>query len=81
MRLINHGTTRGYYQHRRLSDEPCDDCKDAINKYMAKYRRESGAVRSRERDKLRRRALAVLREKYRDEYEEILKDLEIESLV
>jgi hypothetical protein len=69
---INHGTRSGYYAHRRLSEPPCDDCRAAINEYVREYRAKNGMERNRAGEKARRRALAVLRDRHREEYEELL---------
>ena len=78
--MINHGTRGGYYAHRRLSDPPCDDCRAAINEYVKEYREKHGLSRNREREKIRRQALAALREKYRDEYEALVERFETNSI-
>jgi hypothetical protein len=80
MTMINHGTRGGYYAHRRLSDPPCDECRAAINEYVKEYRAKHGLARNREREKIRRQALAALREKYRDEYESLVEEFEAESV-
>lgn len=79
--IINHGTRGGYYAHRRLSDPPCDGCKAAINEYVKDYRAKNGLSRNREREKIRRRALAVLRERHRDEYEALVAEFEPDELI
>lgn len=76
--MINHGTRSGYYAHRRQSEPPCDDCRKAINEYVRKYREVNGNNRDRMRETARRRAMAVLRDRYREEYEDIVEALEIE---
>lgn len=78
--MINHGTRGGYYAHRRLSDPPCDACRAAINEYVREYRAKNGLARNREREKIRRRALAALREIHRDEYERLVEQFEADSL-
>lgn len=78
--MINHGTRGGYYAHRRLDDPPCQPCKDAINEYVKEYRSKNGLKRNRERDAIRRKALADLRDKYRDEYETLVEAYTIEAL-
>lgn len=30
---IEHGSTRGYYAHKRDGDDPCDECREAHNAY------------------------------------------------
>lgn len=35
---IEHGTERGYAQHRRRGESACDACRDAAN-YASRYRR------------------------------------------
>ena len=77
--MINHGTRSGYYAHRRLSEPPCDDCRAAINEYIREYRAKTGLARNRAGEKLRRRALAALRDRHRQEYEDILRELETEQ--
>lgn len=78
--MINHGTRGGYYAHRRLHDPPCDDCRAAINEYVREYRAKNGLARNREREKIRRQALAVLRDRHRKEYEDLVQELEIEFI-
>lgn len=70
---INHGTTKGYHAHRRLNQPPCDACRDAINEYIRVYRAKTGN-RSRRPEKARRRALADLRDRHRDEYEQLIRE-------
>lgn len=77
---INHGTRGGYYAHRRLSDPPCDACRAAINEYVREYRERKGLSRNRERDKIRRQALAALREAHREEYDALVEQFEIKAL-
>ena len=72
MHLINHGTRGGYYAHKRLSEKPCEDCRVAINEYVRDYRERTGLERNRETERIRRWALATLRDKYRDEYETLV---------
>lgn len=83
--MINHGTRGGYYAHRRLKNaDPthkiCDACRAAINQYVQEYRAKNGLSRNREREKIRRQALAALREKYRDEYEALVEQFEADSV-
>ena len=70
--MINHGTRGGYYAHRRLKEPPCQACRAAINQYIRTYREKNGTVRNREREAIRRKALAALREKHRAEYEDLV---------
>lgn len=79
--MINHGTRGGYYAHRRLSDPPCDECRAAINEYVKEYRSKNGLSRNREREKIRRKALAALRDAHRAEYEELVEQFEAESVL
>lgn len=72
---INHGTSGGYHAHRRLGQPACDSCREAINKYVREYRSSKGKDRLRSKDKLRRLAMAELREAHRTEYEEIFEAL------
>lgn len=78
--MINHGTRGGYYAHRRLGEPPCDDCRAAINEYVREYREKNGLARNREREKIRRKALAALRDKYRPEYERLVEQFEADAL-
>lgn len=78
--MINHGTRGGYYAHRRLSETPCDACRAAINEYVREYRAKNGPGRSREREKVRRRALAALRDNHREEYESLVEQFEADLL-
>ena len=72
MSAINHGTRGGYYAHRRVGSEPCDSCRAAINEYVKEYREINGTARNKLREGARRQALAVLREKYRKEYDKLV---------
>ena len=77
--MINHGTRGGYYAHRRLSEPPCDDCRAAINEYIKDYRKRTGLARNRASEKIRRQALAVLRERHREEYDELVEEIRAEA--
>lgn len=79
--MINHGTRGGYYAHRRLNDPPCDECRAAINEYVKEYREKNGLSRNREREKIRRKALAALRDAHREEYEMLVEQFEAESIL
>lgn len=75
MPTINHGTVGGYYAHRRLMNEACEDCRKAINAYNRDYRaRTGGGARGTER--ARRQALAALRENHRAEYDELIRTIQ-----
>lgn len=78
--MINHGTRGGYYAHRRVGDEPCDECRAAINEYVREYRAKNGLTRNREREKIRRQALAALRDRHRKEYDRLVEQMEADSL-
>lgn len=83
--MINHGTRGGYYAHRRLGKgdperEPCDPCREAINEYVREYRAKNGLARNREREKIRRKALAALRDAHRAEYERLVEQFEADAL-
>lgn len=78
--MINHGTRGGYYAHRRISDEPCDECRAAINEYVREYRAKNGLARNREREKIRRKALAVLRDNHRKEYDRLVERIEADTI-
>ena len=78
--MINHGTRGGYYAHRRVSEPPCEECKAAINEYVREYRAKNGLARNREREKIRRMAMATLRDNHRDEYEGLIKMYEEEIM-
>lgn len=77
--MINHGTRGGYYAHRRLSDPPCDACRDAINEYNREYRNRNGLARNRESEKIRRKALAALRDRHREEYDALVDEFRAEA--
>jgi hypothetical protein len=77
--MINHGTRGGYYAHRRLSEPPCDECRAAINEYLRDYRSRTGLTRNRESEKVRRKALAVLRDRHREEYDALVEELRAEA--
>lgn len=73
--MINHGTRGGYYAHLRQEEErpvQCEPCRNAINEYVKKYREKNGMSRNRELDRIRREAMATLRDKYRAEYEALV---------
>lgn len=76
--MINHGTRGGYYAERRLKKPTCAKCRAAINEYLKEYRAKNGLARNREREKIRRKALALLRDAHRDEYEMLVEQVEIE---
>lgn len=78
--MINHGTRGGYYAHRRLNEPPCDECRAAINEYVREYRAKHGLARNREREKVRRKALAALRDAHRAEYERLVEQFEADAL-
>lgn len=78
MSVINHGTTSGYYAHRRLKERACKDCRKAIAKYSKKYREKRSEERNRESDRVRRQALAQLRELHREEYEALVEQIRAE---
>jgi hypothetical protein len=78
--MINHGTRGGYYAHRRISEPPCDECRAAINEYVREYRAKNGMARNREREKIRRRALAALRDAHRPEYERLVEQFTADEL-
>lgn len=73
--MINHGTRGGYYAHRRLKQDPCDACREAINEYVREYRAKNGLERNREGEAVRRKALARLRDRHRDEYEALVAEV------
>lgn len=75
--MINHGTSGGYYAHRRMQESACDACKDAINEYLRKYRATKGGDRVRTRDQIRRKALAILRDRHREEYLALIDEVEL----
>lgn len=77
--MINHGTRGGYYAHRRLSERPCDACRAAINEYVQEYRAKKGLGRNRERERIRRKAMAELRKRHRTEYEMLVEHFEQEG--
>lgn len=76
--MINHGTQGGYHAHRRTGSEPCQPCKDAVNTYMRKYRKDN-PDRDRVRDRVRRKAMAALRDMHRADYDELVKRFEQEE--
>lgn len=78
--MINHGTRGGYYKHRRLSEEPCESCREAINEYVRDYRSRPGNERDRTRERIRRRALAELRERHREEFDNIFTEIMADEL-
>jgi len=41
-RTIDHGTAKGYRQHYRRGESPCDDCKHAYNAAVAARRKAAG---------------------------------------
>lgn len=77
--MINHGTRGGYYAHRRIDEPPCDDCRAAINEYVKEYRSRKGLSRNRAGERIRRRAMAILRDRHRKEYEKLIEELRAEE--
>jgi len=71
---MKHGTTAGYYRHKRLKEDPCRECKDAINEYFRDYRGRPGSTRNKDREKARRQATALLRRRHLEEYEKLIED-------
>lgn len=47
---------------------------------MKEYRAKHGLARNREQEKIRRQALAALREAHRDEYEALVEKFEADSV-
>lgn len=78
--MINHGTRGGYYAHRRTGSQPCEACRAAINEYVREYRAKNGLARNREREGIRRKALAALRDAHREEYERLVMQFEADAL-
>lgn len=85
--MINHGTRGGYYAHLRQEEArpiTCQPCLDAINEYVKAYRAKNGMARNRVLDGIRRKAMATLRDKHREEYDSLVRqyqaDAEIEAL-
>ena len=64
------GTYAGYQAHIRMSEEPCDRCREANADYNRERRRSSAAVRQREMqlDIARRRAWKRLADMYPAQY-------------
>jgi hypothetical protein len=78
---IRHGTTSGYYRHKRLEEDPCRECKDAINRYIAEYRDRPDHVRNKAREGARRKATALLRQRHREEYEKLIEDFYVDAMI
>lgn len=77
MSNIQHGTYGGAQKCRKTYGEPCDLCKRAFADYQANFRKthpELEAKRLRQ-EKIRRKALLILRDRHRREYQEIVKEL------
>jgi hypothetical protein len=62
-----------------MGNPPCDDCREAINEYVREYRAKNGLARNRAGEKIRRKALAALRDRHRDEYEDLLEEFRAEE--
>lgn len=77
---INHGTRGGYYAHRRVNSTPCDACRAAINEYVKEYRAKNGLARNRRSESFRRKALIILRDNHRAEYDELVAKVESETI-
>lgn len=43
--IREHGTARGYNQHRRLGEATCDDCRRAWRDYVAEHRPKPAALK------------------------------------
>jgi hypothetical protein len=72
---IEHGTYRGYQQHRRRGEETCPPCRAANTAYHQEWRTgqpEEAKRNAAVRKAARLRALESLARKYPDEYVELL---------
>lgn len=80
MAEMKHGTVQMYRKElrdRKPGDPgPCDACKAAQAKYIAKYRAENGRDRSSETGlgKIRRKAAARLVEEYPERFAELVEE-------
>lgn len=75
---IKHGTRGGYYAHRRRRQNPCAECRAAINEYVKEYRERKGTKRNRRMETARRAAMNEVRDNHRSEYEEIYQRIKTE---
>jgi hypothetical protein len=77
----NQGTTYGYQQHRKANETACADCKAAWADYIKEYRaRRPQVVAEDHRQKLLRdKALRLLAQAHRAEFERIYRDVIIEA--
>ena len=71
-----HGTEKGYKQHRYNNEEQCVDCKDAHTEYTSRYKVKGtpAAERQLNRNRAYSRALQRLKEMYIVEFEVLLID-------
>lgn len=66
-----HGTASAYQHHGCR----CEACRAHQAAAMRSWRQRGGITRQMARDRERQRALAILRDRHRDEYEAILADV------
>lgn len=70
-----HGTKRGYDQHRRRGEEPCEECRQGTAEAARARRLTSGdADETKLRNKARQRALYELARMYPVEYHVLFND-------
>lgn len=81
---IEHGTMKGYGAHQRHRDlygPPCADCKAALAKNQAEYRKNRPRVdrtADAERRRIRDKALAQLAETHKREFDALMAKVEQE---
>jgi len=72
----SHGTYGSAQRHQRRGEKMCDECRKAVNAYMRAYRSRNPLVLTRDRMRVRgrQRALSVLAQRHRDEYEQLMRE-------
>jgi len=74
--VSSHGTYGSAQQHQRRGEKMCDECRKAFNAHMRAYRSRNPLVltRDKKRARDRNRALVVLAQRHRDEYEQLMRE-------
>lgn len=78
MTQIEHGTSAGYQRCKKLYGTACKRCLEAEAEYMKEWRKKNGnaAKLLREKANIRQKAKTILSHRHREEYLEIVKELE-----
>lgn len=74
---IEHGTYGGAQKCRKKYGTACDACKRAYADYQAEYRARNPKTKRMEyrRQAINRKAMMILRDRHRSEYQEIVNEL------